>query len=82
MRSFCARFIINDAIAKLKADDNLLENFKANPTKVLEKIVGVDLPDDKIDPIVKGIMAKLNLDDLAEKAEGIMGALGGLFGKK
>ena len=74
--------IINDAIAKLKADDNLLENFKANPTKVLEKLVGIDLPDDKIDAVVKGIMAKLNIDDLAEKAEGITGALGGLLGKK
>ena len=74
--------IINDAIAKLKADDNLLENFKANPTKALEKLVGIDLPDDKIDAVVKGIMAKLNIDDLAEKAEGIMGALGGLLGKK
>ena len=74
--------IINDAIAKLKEDDNLLENFKANPTKVLEKLVGIDLPDDKIDAVIKGIMAKLNIDDLAEKAEGIMGALGGLLGKK
>lgn len=73
--------IISDAIAKLKEDDNLLENFKANPTKVLEKLVGVDLPDDQIDAVVKGIMAKLNIDDLAEKAEGIMGALGGLFNK-
>ncbi len=74
--------IITDVVAKLKADDNLLENFQKNPTKVLEKLVGVDLPDDKIDPIIEGIKAKLNLDDLAEKAEGIMGALGGLFGKK
>ena len=74
--------IINDVVAKLKEDDNLLEKFKNNPTKVLEKLVGADLPDDKIDPVVKGIMAKLNLDELAEKAEGIMGALGGLFGKK
>ena len=73
--------IINDVIAKLKDDDKLLENFKKNPTKVLEKLVGVDLPDDKIDPIVDGIMAKLKIDDLAEKAEGIMGALGGLFKK-
>ena len=73
--------IINDVIAKLKDDDQLLANFKTNPTKVLEKLVGVDLPDDKIDPIIDGIMAKLKLDDLAEKAEGIMGALGGLFGK-
>ena len=74
--------IITDAVSKLKEDDNLLESFKQNPTKVLEKLVGVDLPDDKIDPIIEGIMAKLKLDDLAEKAEGIMGALGGLFGKK
>ena len=77
--------IINDVIAKLKDDDQLLTNFKTNPTKVLEKLVGVDLPDDKIDPIIDGIMAKLKIDDLAEKAEGIMGALGGLgnlFGKK
>ena len=74
--------IINDVVAKLNEDDNLLEKFKNNPTKVLEKLVGADLPDDKIDPVVKGIMAKLNLDELAEKAEGIMGALGGLFGKK
>ena len=74
--------IINDVIAKLKDDDQLLANFKSNPTKVLEKLVGIDLPDDKIDPIIDGIMAKLKIDDLAEKAEGIMGALGGLFGKK
>ena len=74
--------IITDVVAKLKADDNLLENFQKNPTKVLEKLVGVDLPDDKIDPVIEGIMAKLKLDDLADKAEGIMGALGGLFGKK
>ncbi|MBE5811729.1 MAG: hypothetical protein E7318_12465 [Clostridiales bacterium] len=74
--------IINDAVAKLKADDKLLANFRQNPTKVLEKLVGIDLPDDKVDPIVKGILAKLNLDDLADKAQGIVGALGGLFGKK
>ncbi len=74
--------MINDAIEKLKSDDKLLENFKANPTKVLEKLVGIDLPDDKIDAVVKGIMAKLNMDQLADKASDLMGALGGLFGKK
>jgi hypothetical protein len=73
--------IINDVVSKLKEDDKLLENFKTNPTKVLEKLVGVDLPDDKIDPIIQGIKAKLNLDDLAEKAEGVMNVLGGLFKK-
>ena len=59
--------IINDVIAKLKADDNLLEKFKTNPVKVLEDLTGIDLPDDKINAIIDGIKAKLNLDDIAEK---------------
>ena len=74
--------IINDVIAKLKADDNLLEKFKTNPVKVLEDLIGIDLPDDKINAVIDGIKAKLNLDDLADKAGDILGALGGLCGKK
>ena len=70
--------IINDVIEKLKKNENLKEDFVNNPTKVLESLVGIDLPDDKIDPIIDGIKAKLNLDELADKAENIMGALGGL----
>ena len=73
--------IINDVIAKLKGDDNLLEKFKTNPVKVLEDLVGIDLHDDKINAVIDGIKAKLNLDDLAEKAENVLGALGGLFKK-
>lgn len=73
--------IINDALAKLKSNKNLKEDFMNNPTKVLESLVGVDLPDDKIDPIIDGIKAKLNLDDLADKAGDVLGALGGLFKK-
>ena len=74
--------IINDVIEKLKSNKNLKADFMNNPTKVLESLVGVDLPDDKIDPIIDGIKAKMNLDDLADKAEDVLGALGGLFGKK
>ena len=74
--------IINDVIAKLKADDNLLEKFNTTPVKVLEDLIGIDLPDDKINAVIDGIKAKLNLDDLADKAGDILGALGGLFGKK
>lgn len=74
--------IINDVIEKLKKNDNLKEDFMTNPVKVLEDLVGIDLPDDKINAVIDGIKAKLNLDDLADKAENIMGALGGLFGKK
>ncbi len=74
--------IIADVIEKLKSDENLKETFMNNPTKVLEKLVGIDLPDEQIDAVIKGIMAKLNIDELADKAEDVLGVLGGLFGKK
>lgn len=74
--------IINDVIDKLQSNKTLKQDFMNNPTKVLESLVGIDLPDDKIDPIIDGIKAKLNLDDLADKAEDVLGLLGGLFGKK
>ena len=74
--------IITDVLEKLQSDENLKKNFLDNPTKTLEKLVGIDLPDEQIDGVVKGILAKLNVDDLADKAKGILGALGGLFGNK
>ena len=74
--------IINDVLAKLKGDDNLLAKFKAEPTKTLEGIIGIDLPDEQIDAVVKGVLAKINLDEVSEKAGGIFGAIKGLFGKK
>lgn len=74
--------IINDVIAKLKSNKNLKADFMANPTKVLEDLVGIDLPDDKINAVIDGIKAKLDLDELADKAGDVLGALGGLFGKK
>ena len=74
--------IINDVLAKLKGDDNLIAKFKAEPTKTLESLIGIDLPDEQIDAVVKGVLAKINVDEVASKAGGIMGWVKGLFGKK
>ena len=70
--------LINDVLEKLKKNDNLKNDFMTNPVKVLEDLVGIDLPDEKINAVIDGIKAKLNIDDLAEKASGIMGALSNL----
>lgn len=70
--------LIEKAVAKLQEDDDLMENFKKNPIKVVEKLLNVDLPDDKIEAIVNGIKAKIQMDDVAD----VLGKLGGLFGKK
>ena len=70
--------LIEKVVAKLNEKGITLEKFLADPVKILEDILGVDLPDDKIDPIIEGVKLKLG----ADKAKNVLGALGGLFGKK
>ena len=74
--------IISDVLAKLQGDDGLLAKFKAEPVKTIEGLIGIDLPDEQIDAVVKGVMAKIDIEDMAKKASGVLGALKGLFGKK
>ncbi len=69
---------IEEITEKIKADDDLLDNFKKDPIKTLEKLLGVDLPDEAIEKLVDGIKAKITLD----KASDLLGGLGGLFKKK
>ncbi|MBQ8554718.1 MAG: hypothetical protein IJ438_02480 [Clostridia bacterium] len=73
--------IISDVLEKLTSDDSLKASFKTNPTKVLEKLIGIDLPDEQIDAVIKGVMAKIDLDDAADKAKDLLGGLKNLFGK-
>ena len=73
--AFDIKKIIEDVIAKIKGDKDIGEKFQKDPTKTVEGLIGVDLPDDQINAVVEGVKAKINLDDIA-------GKLGGLFGKK
>jgi len=70
--------LIEKVVDKLEEKGITLEKFMENPVKILEDILGVDLPDDKIDALIDGIKLKLG----ADKAKNVLGALGGLFGKK
>ena len=69
---------IEAVVKKLMADKNLMEKFEKNPVKVIEELLGVDLPDDLVNSIIDGVKAKINL----EKVGDALGALSGLFGKK
>lgn len=66
---------IEELAGKIKNDPAMLNNFKQNPVKTVEGLIGVDLPDDQINPIVDGIKAKISVDSLS----GVAGKLGGLF---
>lgn len=66
---------IEDLVEKIKGDKNLMKKFQDDPVSTVEGLIGVDIPNDKVEAIVDGIKAKINLDKIGDK-------LGGLFGKK
>ena len=70
---------IEELVKQIGGDQDLLEKFKKDPVGAVQGLLGnVNLPKEQLEPLVSGIKAKLNLD----QASGILGQLGGLFGKK
>lgn len=65
---------IDELVNKVKNDKDFSKKFKENPTKAVESVLGIDLPDEQINKIIDGIKAKISLDDITSK-------IGGLFGK-
>lgn len=66
---------IEEIVEKVKGDDNLLAKFKDDPVKTVEKLLGVDLPDEVIEKVVDGVKAKISVDKLS----GAMDSLKKLF---
>ena len=66
---------IEELVAKIKGDKNLLSKFKKDPEGTVKGLVGVDLPTDQLKAIVEGITAKIG-------ATGFLGKLTSLFKKK
>lgn len=60
---------------KIKADKNFAKKFKDDPVKAVESVIGVDLPEDKIQPLIDAVKAKLT----ADKAGGIVGKIKDIF---
>ena len=59
---------IEKIVDKIKDDDALKAQFKKDPIKAVEKLLGMDLPDDLMEKVVAGVKAKLSLDDLSDAA--------------
>ena len=69
---------IEAIVAKIQKNPALLKKFNTEPVKVVEELVGIDLPDELIEKVVDGVKAKLTMDKVGDA----LGALGGLVGKK
>lgn len=54
---------IEEIVEKIKKDEDFAKKFKEEPVKALEEVIGIDLPDDKINEIITVVKKKINLDD-------------------
>jgi len=66
---------ISEVVEKLTADKNLKEKFEKQPVKVIEELLGVDLPDEMVEKVIDGVKAKLTVDSISD----IAGKLKDLF---
>lgn len=66
-----------EIIEKIKSDKDIATKFQKNPVSTVEKLLGVDLPNDQIEALVDFIKAKIDLDKIGNA----LGGLKGLFGK-
>ena len=66
-----------EIIEKIKSDKDIAANFQKDPVATVEKLLGVDLPNDQIEALVDFIKAKIDLDKIGNA----LGGLTGLFGK-
>ena len=53
---------VTEFVNKISKDESLQKEFKSDPVKAVESLVGVDLPDDSVNKIVDGVKAKLAAD--------------------
>ena len=76
--AFDVKKTVNELVEKIQKNPKLLQQFKTEPVKVIETLIGMDLPDDQIEKVVELVKAKLDMDKVSD----MLGGLGGLFGKK
>ncbi len=60
---------IEELVEKVTKDKDLQEQFRKDPVKAVEKVLGVDLPDDAVEKIIAGVKAKLTGDKLSGAAD-------------
>lgn len=64
---------INKIVEEVSKNPNMKEQFEKEPVKAIEKVLGVDLPDDMVMKIVDGVKAKLSMDSVSKVASALKG---------
>lgn len=62
---------IESVVEKIAKAPDIKEQFEKEPVKAIEKVLGVDLPDDVVEKIIDGVKAKLTADTISDVAGAI-----------
>lgn len=62
---------IDELAKKVKGDPKILAGFQKDPIKTIEGLLGIDLPDEQLKPLVSGIQAKLAASQIGDKLDGL-----------
>ena len=62
-------------LASVTRDKSLMEQFRKEPVKAVEKVLGVDLPDEAVEKIITAVKAKIAADGTKD----VLGSLKKLF---
>ena len=62
---------IEELAKAIQSNPDMTRSFQKDPVKTIEKLVGVDLPDDKLQPLITGIKVKLTASDIGGKLDGL-----------
>lgn len=62
---------VEEIVEKIKEDPALLAEFQKEPIKAIEKVLGIDLPDEKLQPLVAGVKAKLADGEIGDVLDGL-----------
>ena len=72
---------VEQIVSKLTGNNGLIEQFKKNPVKIVTDILGIKLDENILQAVIKAVQGKLNIEDVAKNAGGILAKLKSLFGK-
>ncbi len=64
---------ISKVVEEISKNPGIKDQFEKEPVKVIEKLFGVDLPDELVMKIIDGVKAKLTLGDVSKAVDAIKG---------
>ncbi|MCI8690015.1 MAG: hypothetical protein HFF87_06835 [Oscillibacter sp.] len=74
-KKFDVKEKIEELAERIQSDKNILDSFQKDPIRTIESLLGIDLPDDQLKPLVAGIKTKL----AAAGASDLLGGIKKLF---